>query len=303
MSWEKQGHIYAPDGSFWWAKSYAHLPTVLLLDDVVRVYYAGLDENKYGRIGFVDLNPHNLNEIVYVHPEPTLDLGMLGTFDSCGTVPSCVIQHEDTFYLYYIGFQRAERVPYMLFTGVATSSDGVHFERYSHTPILDRTPNEPFSRSAPHIIEVDGIWRMWYWSCTHWTKQGDLVHYNNVIRHAQSTDGINWQVSPSICIEPSFPDEYAAGRPWVVMTENGFKMWYSIRSHSYGYRFGYAESNDGLTWQRLDDQAGLIPSLTGWDSEMVCYPSIANINDELILFYNGNRHGQTGFGYAIWKDN
>lgn len=302
MAWQKRDLIYTPDASLWWAKAYAHLPTAYLMDDCIRVYYAGLDENNYGRIGYVDLERDNPNQIRYIAPEPVLDLGELGTFDDCGVVPSCLIKRDDTFYLYYIGFQRAERVPYMLFTGLATSKDGNHFERYSRTPILDRTSEEPFSRSAPHIILENDTWRMWYWTCIGWHMGESGVHYQNIIRHADSNDGIHWKTSPQICIEPSFPDEYAAGRPTVIKTETCYKMWYSIRSHSKGYHFGYAESLDGLVWQRLDEQAGLSISETGWDSEMVSYPSIINLSGELLLFYNGNRHGRSGFGYAVWKD-
>ncbi len=303
MAWQKRGLIYAPDGSFWWAKAYAHLPTAYLMDDCIRVYYAGLDENNYGRIGYVDLERDNPSQIRYIAPEPVLDLGELGTFDDCGVVPSCLVKQDNTLYLYYIGFQRAERVPYMLFTGLATSKDGSHFERYSRTPILDRTPEEPFSRAAPHILLENDIWRMWYWTCIGWHKGESGMHYQNIIRHAESKDGIHWQVSPQICIEPTFSDEYAAGRPSVIKTETCYKMWYSIRSHSKGYHFGYAESLDGLVWQRLDAQADLSVSETGWDSEMVSYPSIITLSGELLLFYNGNHHGRSGFGYAVWKDN
>lgn len=272
------------------------------MGDFIRVYYTGLDEDNYGRIGYVDLEKENPSQIRYIAPEPILDLGDLGCFDDSGTVPSCLVKHDDTFYLYYIGFQRAERVPYMLFTGLATSKDGHHFRRYSRTPILDRSPEEPFSRSAPYILLEGTTWRMWYWSCIAWQQDGAHVHYQNVIRHASSQDGIHWQASPEICIRPNFPDEYAIGRPCVVKTPHAYKMWYSVRSHTNTYRIGYAESSDGLLWQRLDEKAGIDVSETGWDSEMICYPSILSIEGETLLFYNGNRHGYSGFGYALWKD-
>jgi predicted GH43/DUF377 family glycosyl hydrolase len=302
LTWAKQGLIYAPTASLWWAKSHTHVPTACLMDDVIRIYYTSLDENNYGRISYVDLDKDNPRKIQHIATEPVLDLGEPGCFDDCGVVPSCVVYHNNAFHLYYIGFQRTERVPYMLFTGLATSQDGLHFERFSRTPILDRTDAEPYSRSAPHILIEGDSWRMWYWSCLRWQQTEAGIYYQNVIRYAESRDGINWQTSQHICIEPNFPDEYAAGRPWVVHSGNGYKMWYSIRSHSKGYHFGYAESADGLHWQRLDEQAGLSVSESGWDSEMVCYPSIVAVDDELLLFYNGNGHGRSGFGYAIWKD-
>src|SRR5829696_7153437 len=56
MRWRKLGLVYRPSGCQWWARGYAHLPTPELRDNgVIRVYFAALDEHKYGRIGHVDV--------------------------------------------------------------------------------------------------------------------------------------------------------------------------------------------------------------------------------------------------------
>ncbi len=34
------------------------------------------------------------------------------------------------------------------------------------------------------------------------------------------------------------------------------------------------------------------------DSEMQCYPHVINLNERLVMFYNGNGFGRTGIGYA-----
>jgi hypothetical protein len=61
---------------------------------------------------------------------------------------------------------------------------------------------------------------------------------------------------------------------------------------------GYAVSKDGLTWTRLDEKVGITASSTGWDSEMLCYGYVLRIGQRLFMFYNGNKHGATGFGLA-----
>jgi hypothetical protein len=81
-----------------------------------------------------------------------------------------------------------------------------------------------------------------------------------------------------------------------------YRMWYSIRSRVEPYRIGYAESADGIVWQRRDAEAGIARSETGWDSEMVCYPCVVDAGDRRYLFYNGNRHGSTGFGCAVLEE-
>src|SRR3954466_12883625 len=119
MKWRKLGLLFAPDGSVSWARRYAFMPTVHVHSDtIVRVYFTALDDQQFGRIGFVDLDRDNLARIVGVSTEPVLDLGERGTFDDSGVSASCVIPLGGDVFLYYVGWQRCERVPYMLFTGL-----------------------------------------------------------------------------------------------------------------------------------------------------------------------------------------
>ena len=85
-------------------------------------------------------------------------------------------------------------------------------------------------------------------------------------------------------------------------------MWYCYRKdHDYrnnsnnSYRIGLAHSSDAINWQRDDANAAIDISSTGWDSEMICYPSVVKYNDTLFMFYNGNGFGQSGIGYATCK--
>ena len=74
-------------------------------------------------------------------------------------------------------------------------------------------------------------------------------------------------------------------------------MWYSFRGLS--YRIGYAESDDGRKWERLDSQAGIDVSTTGWDSEMIEYPFVFDHKGQRYMLYNGNGYGKTGFGLTV----
>ncbi|MFQ5544345.1 MAG: hypothetical protein ACE5FE_00065 [Acidiferrobacterales bacterium] len=301
MKWHKRGLVYRPRGDLWWAKKYALLPTASVSDDqVIRVYFASLDEELYGRIGYVEVDVDSPQQILYESQGAVLDIGELGTFDDCGVNPSSVMKFGGRMYLYYIGWQRCERVPYMLFSGVAISADnGRSFKKHSRTPILERNNDEPFSRSAPWVTVEGDILKMWYWSCVRWTYGKSGVHYNSVLRYATSKNGIEWSTHDHVCIQPEGNDEYAVGRPCVVKDGHVYRMWYSIRSFNKLYTIGYAESNDGIHWVRKDNEAGIDKSESGWDSEMICYPCVVDIKGKRYMFYNGNRHGASGFGYAI----
>jgi len=110
-------------------------------------------------------------------------------------------------------------------------------------------------------------------------------------------DGINWQREGLVAIDFANAQEYAISRPSVIHDSDRWRMWYSYRGQL--YRIGYAESDDGKRWERLDNQAGIDTSLTGWDSEMIEYPFVFDHNDQRYMLYNGNGYGKTGFGLAV----
>lgn len=299
MRWEKLGPVYAPSGDQWWARAYCHLPTALPLGDGrIRVYFAGLDENRFGRIGYVDVAADDPTRVLEIGPEPVLDVGEIGTFDDCGVVPSAVLGGPNGIRLYYHGFQRTERVPYLIFTGLgdARGPDGP-FAKWSRAPLLERTPEEPFIRGAPCVLDENGVQRMWYVGCTHWTTTAGRLHYNNRLRHATSADGITWTPDPGPCLEPVGTDEYSVGRPAVARLRDGYHLWYSSRGHADRYAIRHAVSADGRQWER-DPAGGLDRSATGWDSEMNCYANVIEVNGRWLMFYNGNGHGRSGFGVA-----
>jgi predicted GH43/DUF377 family glycosyl hydrolase len=299
VRWEKRGHIYAPDGTRWWARRNASFPTVDVLGDVLRVYFAALDERNIGRTGYVDLDAGEPSRVLYESPEPVLDIGELGAFDDSGVNAFSVVTHEGRKDLYYQGWQRTEQAPYLIFTGLATDDgSGRGFEKHSRTPILDRAEDDPYLRGAPFVMRDGDALRMWYVSCRRWVRDEHGLHYDAVIRHARSADGVRWSADPEPCVTPEPDDEYAVGRPSVLVEDGFYRMWYSIRSFSEPYRIGYAESSDGLIWTRRDSEAGIERSREGWDSGMICYPQVVRVGDRLLMFYNGNQHGATGFGYA-----
>lgn len=299
MIWKKLGCAWSPDGTRPWARSHGFLPTPFWNNGVLRVYFAGLDASHVGRIGFVDLEPSVPTRVIAEADTPVLDIGELGCFDDQGVNASSVVQWRGRTWMYYIGWQHAARVPYMLFTGVAVSGDdGSTFVRVQRVPVLDRIDAEPFSRSAPCVLPDGDRLRMWYWSCRFWTAvPAGTPHYNNCISYAESFDGIHWENVHSCILLPGEGD-YAVGRPWVLRDGELYRMWFSTRSfsNSVPYRIEYAESHDGLSWTRKP--SGITVSREGWDSEMVCFAAVLDVDGTRLMFYNGNRHGATGFGVA-----
>ena len=307
MNWRKKGLIFHTDRQHSWMVSHASLPTVDILDDGAwRIYFGVRDEKGRSLTTFVNVLESDPKEVVYLHDRPILQLGKLGTFDDNGIMPSCLVQHGQSKYLYYIGWNPQVTVSYRLSIGLAVSEDGgLTFERYSEGPICDRSLDETYFNTAPYVIIDGGVWRMWYISCTGW----EIVHRHTEpvyhVKYAESSDGIHWRKTGHVCIDYDGFTQ-AIGRPCVYRDGGLYKMFYSYRAiDSYrtdptsSYRLGYAESADGLSWVRKDDEVGIARSDQGWDSEMIEYSHVFRYNGKTFMFYNGNGFGRSGFGYAI----
>ena len=70
-----------------------------------------------------------------------------------------------------------------------------------------------------------------------------------------------------------------------------------------GYRIGYAVSDDLHSWIRKDQEAGIEYSSEGWDSQMMHYPHVFNLDNKWYMLYNGNDFGRYGFGLAELVEN
>lgn len=305
MAWKKLGQIWEPKGDKWWNKKYGQLPVPLFLENEnkIRIFFGSADENIFCRINYIDVSAENPTEILFENPEPVIDIGELGTFDDSGIVPSSLILKEDTLLLYTVGYQQCGRVPYMLFAGLIESNDlGKTFKRVSKSPILPRNDFRPTSQGAPSVIYHNGLYKMWHWFSTKWIVVDGKLFLDYKIGYAESKDALHWEMKDITCISPNEEkDEFAVARPWVIFEKGIFKMWYSIRYIKKMYRMGYAESLDGISWERKDELAGIDVSESGWDSEMICYPAVISIKSKKYLFYNGNNNGASGFGVAIWS--
>lgn len=304
MKWRKLGRVYFADGRHGWDKQGAMVPTPYMrADGTVRIFIGCTDENNVGRIGYVDVDGGDPTRVIRVAEKPVLDVGRAGCFDDNGVLPLSIVRDGNVVYLYYVGFQLGTRVRFFMFCGRAESHDGGEtFVRSQEVPVLDRTDGERFSRAGAFVRkDPDGIWRAWYLSGNDWNDVHGKAVPEYHLRYVESSDGLHFGRAGKELLSLSRPDEYAFARPFVVAPRTSgepHRMYYSIRSKSRGYRLGYAESGDGMTWQRRDSDLGLDVSPSGWDSEDMCWSSYLDIGGRHYLFYNGNKFGRDGFGVA-----
>jgi hypothetical protein len=181
--------------------------------------------------------------------------------------------------------------------GLAISEHGGQFRRLSAAPLLDRIAVDPYLNASPWILVEDGRWRMWYVSGTGWKMVDSRPRHYYHIKRAESADGLDWVRTGAVAIDYG-DGEFAFGRPCVLRDSETrrYRMWFSVRGDA--YRLGYAESIDGIVWERDDERANLPLSPSGWDSEMITYPVVFADNGRLQMLYNGNDYGRSGIGLA-----
>lgn len=312
FKWEKLGLVFNPANhkTEWWMKEFAQAPSTLEFDDFLRVYFScrPLPDAKglyVSYSGFVDLDKSDLFNVLRIAQEPILPLGKLGTFDEFGTYPVSVIKHDGQTRGYYAGWTRCESVPFNVAIGMGVSyDDGKTFRKLGDGPIVSYSQDEPFVISGPKIRRFENKWFLWYIAGKKWILDNQKPEPVYKIRMAVSEDGLNWTKVNKELIESRVEEDEAQASPDVFFKNGKYHMFFcyrrstAYRGKSGGYRIGYAYSHNLIDWTRDDSKAGIDVSEEGWDSEMISYPHVFELNNVVYMFYLGNGVGRQGFGLA-----
>jgi hypothetical protein len=302
MKWTKLGRVFAAEGQRRWMVSHASVPMPEhIRDDLFRIYFSPRDEKNRSHIGYVVIDISRPQDILEISETPALSPGALGAFDDSGAMCSWLLCRDGQRILYYIGWTLGVTVPWGTAIGVAYGNlaDPPIFERRFAGPIIGRSICDPFFAAGPFVLIEGTAWRMWYLSGIGWAEGPKMPVPRYNLRYAESQDGIHWQTTGRACINHKYPGEVAIARPCVIKDADIYRMWFCYRGDDFGYKVGYAESPDGLTWERLDHQVGLEHSKSGWDSEMTAYPTVFDHKGDRYMLYCGNNYGATGFGLAV----
>jgi hypothetical protein len=305
-----QKFVYNVSGKNGFDFSHCHKPTPIIINDyTIRVFFGTRDDLGRTRTTFVDLDRKTL-EISYIHTEAVLDLGKLGTFDDCGANVCSLLRQGSSILMYFIGWNPGSTVHTRNAIGCAISKDGGYtFERLYDGAVLDRNATEPYYTGAVDVLPVNEKFYAWYTSGSQWELINGKPEIFYHIKLAFSVDGLHWERPNQMCIPPKHDHEVTA-RPSIWREDGKFYMLYSRRdirefrdNATRGYRAGLAVSEDGIKWQRCDEDLDFLPNNdeAAWDSEAIAYPYVLRDGDEKYVFYNGNGFGASGFGVGKFR--
>ncbi|MDT7542572.1 MAG: hypothetical protein QOE33_2476 [Acidobacteriota bacterium] len=303
INWQKKGRIYCPDGEGYF-KTHAARPIPYQLDeDTLRLFFSSRDADDRMLPTFIDVEIEDPAKIVKIGSGPLLHLGSPGTFDDSGLTLGSVVDFGSRTLFYYTGWKRRRVVSFELSIGMLVwDKRSDTFSRAFQGPVLAQDIDHPLLVAGPFVAVEGARLKMWYCSGTDWKFPDSNPEPIYTVFYAESDDGIKWTPHNRPVIDYKFDGEVISA-PWVLKLKDRYLMWYSTRGHetklAKSYTIGFAESDDGLAWQRLDAQAGISRSETGWDSEMICYPAFYPYKDRVYMFYSGNGVGRGGLGYAV----
>lgn len=156
------------------------------------------------------------------------------------TYDVCVLQFGSVLRMYL-------SLRYSRSIGMTESRDGIHWGPV--IPILLPEGEEDLNR--PMVLQIDGMFYMWY------TKMRCTEHpvkLSNVLAEiclAVSRDGIHFERQNRLGLTATEPWENEKVTCPFVREENGlFRMWYSGGGHWEPDHIGYAESHDGIHWEK-----------------------------------------------------
>ena len=313
FQWKKLGKVFTPQDVTGrpWLQEFAQAPATVLFDQHVRVYFScrpppDANGQYVSYSAWVDLDRKDLRRVLRVSEQPILPLGGLGEFDEFGTYPVSVIADGNELRAYYAGWTRCESVPFNVAIGMASSSDGgATFTKAGKGPVLSYTPDEPFVLSGPKVRRFNGTWYLWYIAGRKWKLVDGRAEPVYKIRMASSADGIDWQRENRDLIDSRVEEDEAQASPDVFHANGKYHMFFcyrysgGYRGKEFGYRIGYASSDDLLHWVRDDSKAGIDVSDSGWDEEMISYPHVFEVDGCTYMAYLGNQVGRHGFGLAV----
>ena len=314
MIWEKFGKIFDPNDYKLLdnLKEFAQSPQTLVFDDFIRIYFSTRAVENTGmflsNIAYVDFSK-DLKNVIGVSNNTVIPLGKLGTFDEHGIFPINPYKDGDRILAYTCGWSRRVSVSVETSIGVVYSDDnGNTFKRLGPGPILSSSKNEPVLVGDGFVQKYNNTYFMWYIFGKTWIKATDSEPPARVykIAYATSLDGINWDKVEAKQIVSDVIDENECQALPTVVEHNGiYHMVFCFRHASdfrtnpkRGYKLGYAYTTDLKNWIRDDAKLNFNLPDEGWDSEMMCYPHLFKVDDQIFLLYNGNNFGRYGFGAA-----
>ena len=237
-------------------------------------------------------------KIIKKFSKPVLNRGGKGEWDGVDLLNPSVIYKDNIYYNYYSGFDGS-----VWRTGLATSIDGLKWNKFEKNPILDISNSgwdSEYIAANGCAIEIDGKIYYYYQSKK---KKGPTQ-----IGLAISEDGkkfVKYQNNPVVSVGVNHAwDSLVVADPYVFKYKGYYYMYYLGMDKLFIQRIGVAVSKDGITWEK----SVLNPVLDmgvrdAFDENGVGEPSVVYRKPYFYMIYTGRARNEVrDIGVAISLD-
>ena len=283
--------ILSPSSNGWEA-SIIWRPVVVNTGSSFMMWYSGENSQGIDNIGLAT-SSDGISWTRYSQ-NPVLAIGASGQWDSGSVNEAWIMQQGGQFKMWYTGQTLSASTGNILSSaiGYATSSDGIHWTKYSGNPLI------PSYVSRPIVLFAGSTYSMYY--------EGE----NGQIELATSTDGLHWTQEESVVSIPSGSwDSYANDLTGVTLTAGGYLMAYEGWSSKpatnapilTNFQIGFAWSADGISSTPYSGNP-VITAESGsssWDGSGVGYPTVLSVGSNYYVYYTGLSGTTYSIGMAI----
>ncbi|MFE5320541.1 hypothetical protein ACFQ88_17675 [Paenibacillus sp. NPDC056579] len=240
--------------------------------------------------------------------------GIPGHFDERAVDCPFVFQHNEKFYMMYVGF---DGIGYQ--TALATSQDLLNWEHLA--VILRRREGNGWDSSniagtwimkenhmdAPPLLKK---WNNKYWLVYHAYPETGYEEGSAKIGIAWTEDEelLHWNRCPEPILTPEEGADWEKGglyKECLVEHEGRFYLFYNAKNTNKGRwieQTGVAFSDDLLHWRRYEHNPVLHVSPERWDSGFASDPCVLLNGDQWVMFYFGYNYKQAQEGLALSQD-
>jgi predicted GH43/DUF377 family glycosyl hydrolase len=217
-------------------------------------------------------------------------------WEAGGNINNTVVKVGNEYKHWFTGIGDRFRI------GTATSTDGITWQKSNANPVLNVGAAGQFDSEhvyTPMVVYHDSLYWMWY-------AGNNGVNWQ--IGLATSKDGVQWKKHPDnpvlkIGAAAKWDDKHLIS-PFVMRDGTVFKMWYRGESAQFPGKgsAGYAESPDGVHWERYSGNPVFSPTASAWDSRSLTIYPIVKREGKYEGWYAGSDGSTSQIGYVTSSD-